>query len=194
MTHPPSDPWAATATNLDSMWATTFADALFCDVDHNYYRVSARVGPPETGRTRTAGRPWKVLQRRPSHSSRLRRGGGRAGAVSTPPGVSGHNSRQFAGHDPTVDCESLPLELPRGDEDRNGHSPGLAGLTPATPSGVDAAGWRSFPTPQRTLWYTSQRISTGHSERSTSNTFKPLTQLGYQVVGGQAPSGRCASS
>ncbi len=43
---------------------------------------------------------------------------------------------------------------------------------------------------QRVFRNTSQRISIGHSSRSTSNTSRPVIQPAYQLVGGQAPSGR----
>ena len=48
--------------------------------------------------------------------------------------------------------------------------------------------------PGRVFWYTSQRISIGQFSRSTSNTSWPLTHSAYQLVGGHAPSGRCAFS
>src|SRR5882757_128871 len=47
---------------------------------------------------------------------------------------------------------------------------------------------------QAGFWYTSHRISMGHSSRGRSNTSRPLTQSAYQLVGGHAPAGRFAFS
>ncbi len=52
----------------------------------------------------------------------------------------------------------------------------------------------AFATAHRLLWNTNQRISIGQLSTLVVNTSRPRIQSAYQLVGGQAPGGRCVSS
>ncbi len=49
----------------------------------------------------------------------------------------------------------------------------------------------AFATAHRLLWNTNQRISIGQLSTLVVNTSRPRIQSAYQLVGGQAPGGRC---
>ncbi len=52
----------------------------------------------------------------------------------------------------------------------------------------------AFATAHRLLWNTNQRISIGQLSTLVVNTSRPRIQSAYQLVGGQAPGGRCVFS
>src|SRR5258707_5258216 len=80
---------------------------------------------------------------------------------------------------------------------RQGRQQGRRGLTSAR----ERPPLREGAAPVATKWvsgipgpFWQVRRLDGNSSRGRSNTSRPLTQSAYQLVGGHAPSGRCAFS
>ncbi len=116
-------------------------------------------------------------------------GAGAAGGPGTPDGPRGPAPSNLPPETPTYTLsptDPASLQSPAGHACR-GHPNSRTSPQIRPVSGA-------FATAHRLLWNTNQRISIGQLSTLVVNTSRPRIQSAYQLVGGQAPGGRCVFS